>query len=332
MEAEDVHAAKRTAILTESLGASNTRGWGYFGVPGSLSIGDNSYAPKLTRKPPAEDDVGPGGNITTCPVKKGAGVDVYFSFETPLSGEYVEPHLAQRSGRVTMLGEEAFKPPGAVKKSTNKLGYEYMDHCDSAKDPKEVREKYRDYMPPRQILTNPAKKGGGGTLTNGVLFGVGEERKFPEHMPDEYDAPKLLRQKELEAHRSKLLEGAPFRANVYGNRQFADNTETFQYDIPTHVPRDKVAQDTSKRRQHEAPFRPSNPNKKGVLYGTIGGVPEYLEDPIVSGATRRAPVGDAPPPYKISNPRSVTNPMPSIVTNMRNMRNERPASFSRPRL
>lgn len=209
------------------------------------------------------------------------------------------------------------------------MGYEYIEHCDSAKDPKDVKEKYKDYMPPRQVYTNAAKKGGGGVLTTGVLFGLSEERKFVEHMPDDFDAPKKLRLKELEEHRSKMQE-APFKGIDYGNRQFFNNTETFHYDIPTHIPKEKVAEDTSRRYPHESAWRPSNPTKKGIAKGLMGGIPEYVEDPVAGGAVRKPPVEDGPPPFKNALPHKVCNPMPSVLTNLRNMRNERPTSFARP--
>lgn len=331
VEAEDRHQEKRAAILTQSLEGSNAPGWGYFGVPGSLAIGDNSYAPKLTKKPVEDDGGEPLKNITTAPLRKGAGTDVHFQFETPLAlgDPYIDPYRLNGQGKVTMLDPDAaFKPPGSVRTSTNKLGYGYLPHCDTAKDPKEVREKYRDYMPPRQILTNAAKKGGGGVLTGGVLFGYGDT-KFPEHMPDDYDAPKKLRKQELEEHRGKLQEMS-FRSNSYGNKQFGDNIETFNYQVPTHIPREKVPADISRRFPHESSFKPSNPTRKGVLHGTIGGIPEYIEDPVPGGAVRK-PAQESIP-YKLGCPRKATNPMPSVVTNMRNMRNERPSSFRRPAL
>lgn len=250
-----------------------------------------------------------------------------------LGDPYVDPHRLNGRGKVKMLDPEAaFRPPGAARKSTNKLGYEYLPHCDTAKDPVAVREKYRDYVPPRNIVTNAAKKGGGGVLTGGVLFGFGEA-SFPEHMHDDYDAPKALRKKELEEHRSKLQE-MPFRGSAYGNTPFAGNTETFNNEgVPTHIPREKPPADTSRRCNHEAEFRPSNPAKKGGVHGCLSRPYEYMEDPVPGGASRRPPPAtEPPPPYRLGCARHVTNPMPSVVTNMRNMRNERPSSFRRPAL
>lgn len=333
VEAEDKHATRRQQILTQSLELSNLPGWGYFGVPGSLAIGDNSYAPQLTRKPKEEEGGEPLRNMQAGPLRKGAGPDVYFTFETPvcIGDPYQDPHARNRRGRVKMLDPDAaFKPPGAVRRSINKLGYDYVEHKDNAKNPREIKEKYKDYMPPRQIYTNPAKKGGGGVLTTGVLFGWGDERKFPEHVPDDFEGPRKQRLRELEEHRKKLQE-TPFKGIDYGNRQFATNTETFNYTIPTHIPREKTPGDATRRFPHESAFKPSNPSKSGILHAAWGGPAEYMEDPGPGGATRKPPPAeDAPPPFKPTNPRQVTNPMPSVVTNLRNMRNERPASFARP--
>lgn len=330
-EAEDKHATRRAQLLAESLHASNTPGFGYFGVGGSLAIGDNSYSPKAVRKPVVEG-AEPQWNMKTAPLRKGAGPDVCLGFMTPLclGDPYVDPHKLNGSNKVTMLDPEAaFRPPGNPKQSTNKLGYEYVPHCDSnQKDPKEVREKYRDYMPPRQILTNAAKKGGGGVLTGGVLFGFGE-KSFPEHGGDDYDAPKKQRAAELKEHKSKLQE-MPFRGSAYGNVPFGNNVETFNSNgIPTHIPREPEA----KKPLPEVPFRPSHPAKKGALHGCMNPPPEYIDVPAEGGAVRKPPPEkEPPPPYKIGSCRRVANPMPSVVTNLRNMRNERPASFMRPSL
>lgn len=334
VEAEDKHSAKRAQLFAASLEAANTPAWGYFGTTGSLAIGDNSYAPKLTKKePPADGEGGPLRNMVTNPVRKGAATDVYFAFETPLAlgDPYVDSGVRDRKGKVWMLDPDAaFKPPGNIKRGGNKLGYQYIPHCDTAKDPKEVKEKYKDYMPPRQIYTTPQKKGGGGVLTRGVLFGFSEERLFPEHVPDDYESAKKQRLKDLEEHKSKLQE-APFKGIDYGNRAFATNAESYHSDIPTHIPREVVPPDTSRRFNHEQAWKPSDPLKKGIIKGTIGGVPEYVEDPYPSGAAvRKKAEVEGPPAFKNGLPNKVCNPMPSVVTNLRNMRNERPLSFARP--
>mmetsp|Transcript_19105 Transcript_19105/g.53937 ORF Transcript_19105/g.53937 Transcript_19105/m.53937 type:complete len:331 (+) Transcript_19105:101-1093(+) len=320
----------RTKILAESLETSNEPRWGYFGMTGSLAIGDDSFAPEVTRKV-QDEGAEPVHNIKVSNLKRGAGTDAYFKFEPPLclGDPYQDPGFLQKKGKVTMLDPEAaFKPPGKVKNSINKLGYEYIDHKDNMKDPVEVRERYKDYMPPRQVYTNPGKKGGGGVYTGSVLFGMDEERKFPAYMPDEYDRAKQQRLKELEEHRAKLQE-MPMKTMDYGNKHFHNNTDLYNYDIPTHVPREPKP-DNIVPFPHEQAFRPSNPMRKGVLQGCIGGIPEYIEDPIPGGAQRKPKVEDAPPPYKLNDSRQKSHPTPSVICNVRNMRNERPSSFVRP--
>ncbi|CAE8603671.1 unnamed protein product, partial [Polarella glacialis] len=250
--------------------------WGYFGVAGSLSIGDNSY---------------------------GSAQDVYFSFALPLAigDPYVEPGASMKKGRVVMLDPDArFKPPGTIQEPANK-GMEYVPHCDSMKDPKAVKEKFMEYAVPRQIYTNPIKKGGGGVLTGGVIFGFGEPGKFPEHMPDDYDSARKDRIKDLEEHHKKCQE-APFKGIAYGNQNFQTNTDAYGgYEVPTHIPREPMP-DLTKKYPHEAPFRPANPSKKGMVGALLGGIPEHLPDPGKGPATRKPVDENAPPAFKLGGP------------------------------
>lgn len=333
-EADDKYSALRTKLFTESLEASNEPRWGYFGIPGSLAIGDNSYAPRLVKKPPSDEDGEVIRNIQTQPTKKGSSTDVYFQFETPLGlgDPYQDPGSATKKGKVWMVDPDAnFKPPGKVKAGINKLGYEYVPHCDAVKDPKEIKEKYAEYTPARQIYGGPSKKGGGGVLTGGVLFGFGEPGQFPEHMPDDYDSARKARKKELEEHHSKVQE-APFKGIDYGNRNFHSYTDVFGgFEQPTHIPRDPEPDKTTKY-PHEAPFRPSNPMKRDAIGCLMGGIPEYIPDPGLGPPVRKPPPEDGPAPFKTGAPRAFCNPTPSVVTHTRNMRRERPASFMRPSL
>jgi len=334
VEAEDKYSSLRTKIFTESLETTNEPRWGYFGIAGSLAIGDNSYAPRLTKKPVSDDDGEIIRNIQTNPTKKGSSTDVYFQFETPLGlgDPYQDPGSAMKKGKVWTVDPDAnFKPPGKVRASINKLGYEYVEHCDAVKDPKAVKEKYAEWIPPRNIFSGPSKKGGGGVLTGGVLFGFEEPGKFPEHMPDDYDSARKARKKELEEHHSKVQE-APFKGIDYGNRNFHSYEDVFGGNTePTHIPRDPLP-DKSVKYPHEAPFRPSHPMKKDAIGCLMGGIPEYIPDPGLGPPQRKPKDEDAPPAFKIGAPRQVCNPTPSVVTNTRNMRSERPTSFMRPSL
>eukprot|EP00929_Paragymnodinium_shiwhaense_P084085 TRINITY_DN4493_c0_g1_i1.p1 TRINITY_DN4493_c0_g1~~TRINITY_DN4493_c0_g1_i1.p1 ORF type:complete len:369 (-),score=65.58 TRINITY_DN4493_c0_g1_i1:234-1253(-) len=333
---EDPHVEKRAKFLDESMKMANAEPrWGYFGIAGPLAIGDNSYAPRLTRKPKDDEEGDPIRNIMARPMLKGTHPNVYFSFAPPLGGEYFERIPKEKQWYVS---EDAkFKPPGSVRgyESTNTLGYEYVPHCDNVKDPKEVREKYRDYQPLRQIYSNPTKKGGGGVLTRGVLFGMNEERDaLPVHQADDYDAAKKMRYQDLLDHKAKLQETA-FKPGDYGNAAFGGITDTYHYDIPTHIPRTPPSKEVKGAFPHEAAFKPGNPMKKGIapvggMSGLMGGVPEYVPEGPGKVATRKPKDDDAPPGFKVGAPRAVCNPMPSVTCNIRNMRNERPSSFARP--
>jgi hypothetical protein len=330
--AEDAYGEKRAAIFAKSLEASHEPKWGYFGYTGPLAIGDNSLAPSTVRKPKAEEEEAePMRNMLTQPPRKGATQDVYFSFAPPLclGDVYVDPMLRTKKPKCTPIDPEMmFKPPGKVKYSTNKLGYEYIPHQNNLRDPQAMHDKYKDYTAPKNFFTSPAKKGGGGVLTPGVLFGEGEDRKLHEHMADDYDAPRKQRRAELEVHRSKLQE-QHFKAMNCGNKTFGTDMDTFHNDQPCGIPREKKPENL-KPYPHEMPFKPAAPTKKGHN-GTLEPFPEHVPDPIPAPPGRRPPPAeDAPPPFKPGCPRQLTNPMPSVVCNIRNLRSEAPRSFVRP--
>jgi len=261
---------------------------------------------------------------------------VFFSFSPPLclGDPYQDGGTLMKKGKVQMLDPDAcFKPPGMVKKPVNKLGYAYEYHMDTAKDPQAIKEALKDVMPPRQIYTNPTKKGGGGVLTGGVLFGFGEERKFQEFIPDDYDAARKIRKEELK-HHAELLEkshpGSSFKSMAYGNDNFGGNTETFHYDVPTHIPRDPKP--STYVNPHTEPFRPCNPLKKGMLKGLLGEFPEHIPDPMPQPVRKAKDDGEEKHPFKVGFPVHVPKPTPSVTTLTRNMRSERPSSFARPLL
>lgn len=326
----------RAKVLMESLETSNEPKFGYFGFPGPLCIGDDSSGAFLMKKEPKADGDGePIRNIQSAPTKKGMHPNVFFSFAPPLclDDPYVDPHTMVKRGKVWMIDPDAaFKPAGKIKRG-NKLGYEYVPHMDTAKDPIAIKEALQGVLPLRQIYTAPCKKGGGGVLTGGVLMGwpENENRALPEHVPDDYDAARKLRKADLEKHKA-LIQETPFKSGAYGNNNFASNNETFGCDVPSHIPRDPEPE-IVKAVAHEAPFRPANPMKKGVLKGCCSEFPEWTPDEYPnSNVQRKAPNPDAPPSFKVGAPQRIHKPTPSVTTLTRNMRNERPSSFARPLL
>lgn len=327
----------RARVLTESLEISNEPKFGYFGFPGPLCIGDDSYAPRLMKKAAVENADGETiRNIQTSTIKKGMHPNVFFSFAPPLclDDPYQDPHYMVKKGKVKMIDPDAaFKPPGTIKQGGNKLGYEYVPHMDGVKDPKAVKEALQGVLPLRQIYTQPTKKGGGGVLTGGVLFGDGTTPgKLYESLPDDYDAAKKQRKKDLDEHK-KLIQETAFRGCAYGNNNFASNTDTYGCEEPTHIPREPKPWNPHAF-PHEAAFRPPNPMRKGILKGMMGPFPEWQEDPVPSAFVTRKPppVGDVQAAFRVGAPITTQKPTPSVTTLTRNMRSERPSSFARPLL
>lgn len=339
--AADPMSDLRAKILSESLEITNEPKFGYFGFAGPLCIGDDSYAPRLMKKAPVEGDGDgePIRNIQTGGTKKGMHPNVFFSFAPPLciDDPFQDAWIRDKKGKVAQVDPDAcFKPAGRTKYGANKLGYEYVPHMDTAKDPIAIKEALDGVLPARQIYGAPLKKGGGGILTGGVLFGFGEDRNpvgepACNEMSDDYDAAKKLRKKELEEH-MKLLQEMPFKSGAYGNNNFSSNTDTYGCDQPSHIPRDPELNKV-KPYPHEAPFRPSHPSKKGMLKGLMGEYPEWKPDPDAAGfLMKKQPVEDAPPAFRIGAPNQNFKPTPSVTTMVRNMRSERPSSFARPLL
>ena len=82
--------------------------------------------------------------------------------------------------------------------------------------------------------------------------------------------------------------------------------------------------------EHERPFRPSHPPKKGIhTYTTLGKFPNYQENP-PKECVRIKPDENAEerPRFKMTT-NSFSRPTPSIVTNMKNMKTSFPSVFAR---
>jgi len=83
--------------------------------------------------------------------------------------------------------------------------------------------------------------------------------------------------------------------------------------------------DGEEEKLHDKPFKPSNPNKKGVIKGTISKFPEYLPNPPKELKRVREPEGDDKPEpmhergFKMTY-RGLSRPTPSIATNTRNLK------------
>ncbi|KAF4665258.1 GTP-binding protein 10 [Perkinsus chesapeaki] len=337
---------KRARIYEDTLAETNKPRFGYFGYAPPLCIGeDNAF--KTTKRKPKTDEELPnfGRNALTNPPKKGSGVDALFSFPEPLcNGDlYVDPgrRLGRDKGK-SVDPEAQFKPAGAVKVPPS--AYEYVEQqtgieggyigieggyigIDGGRsDPKALYEKYKDYTYPRNFVTSPAKVGGGGVLTPGVLF-----TPVAEHVSDDYDAMRKMKFEEMKRNREKLGEQMPFRVGACNDtsKTFQKNSELYHCEQPYGIPR-PLSKPNVARAQHEMPFRPTNPSKKGHQ-STMSPFPEHVpERPVEARRRPKSEEETGPPPWKPnSTSRMPANPMPSVVMNTRNLKASFPSAFAR---
>ena len=94
--------------------------------------------------------------------------------------------------------------------------------------------------------------------------------------------------------------------------------------IPHRAPKPK----TAPLIEHDKPFKPSNPPKRGYNK-TLAKFPAYKEDP-KKPITRRVPVeGEEDKPKFKPSYNTKSRPTPSVATNMRNMKASFPSVFRR---
>ena len=97
-----------------------------------------------------------------------------------------------------------------------------------------------------------------------------------EYKEDPFDNKREIEKKELKEHHSKMQE-KPFSERVKLRGTFASHKEAFGEDRP--YPNKPAPKEHAPLMQHDAPFKPSNPPKKGYNK-TIDKFPPYKEDPL----------------------------------------------------
>eukprot|EP00391_Amoebophrya_sp_Ameob2_P014086 CAMPEP_0178999886 /NCGR_PEP_ID=MMETSP0795-20121207/10349_1 /TAXON_ID=88552 /ORGANISM="Amoebophrya sp., Strain Ameob2" /LENGTH=336 /DNA_ID=CAMNT_0020692789 /DNA_START=101 /DNA_END=1111 /DNA_ORIENTATION=+ len=330
---------KRAEILAASLASANEPKFGYFGFTAPLAVGENSKAPRTKKMSEEELAERTRPNILTNPGKKGMTLDTMFDFIQPIciGDPYIVAAGAVKRDKLKQYAEEPFRPPGAIKVSTSG-GIEWIA---SGEPPKGPRAKVEPIIQPN-IMTTPGKKGGGGILTPGVLFGFGDdgERRFPAHVPDDYDIASKLRREELKKEAERTTHEQAFKGPGYGNKTF-DANEIYHCDVPYGIPRPPI-ESTAKLAAHEAPFRPIGGMKEGHdaymgyidASGDSKSFPHWLADPIPAPRKRKivADDGKVVEPWKVGAPVMVDTPQPPVQMIARNLRSEFPNSFLRPKV
>lgn len=292
-----------------------------FSVPISTAIGDDTY---FKPKPPRRDAEGAvitaPRNFTTKNVKKGNVDSVLFSAPSYVStgDPFKEPakvpmRTAVKEGYKIGGHDRNFKPAKTIPRAV-KADFEHItDHKEVSKNRKGPDGAVM--LEPRNFLTNPPKKGliGKGTLLGPSL----------EHLADPYNRKRELEIKEHEEHLKKVQDKA-FSQKVKGRETFSTIKEAYGED--KEYPARKAPDPRKPLMTHDAPFKPSNPPKRGYNK-TLDKFPPYVEDPL-KFAARKKEEDEGKGKWKPSHA-GKTIPTPSVTTNFKNLKSEFPSVFRR---
>jgi hypothetical protein len=315
---------KSTAIMEESYDLVNQQRFGLFSQPGSLALGENNYGKK---KMPTRDEDGrvqtEPPNFLTTKTKKGATDAVLFSIPSYVSqgDPFTDNKLKMREGKkdgYKAVADLPFKPTKTVSKIVKKE-HDWIPEDDNKK------KNFRDaegavITAPRNFTTIGAKKGNPAT-TPGVLF---TKEPYP-HMTDEYDRKKEIATKEHKESQKKMQE-KPFSQRIKQTGAFNSIEEAYGEEGLTFKAKKPPAKDLPQV-EHDKPFKPSNPAKKGVLEKTLAGFPEYIEEK--PEPKKRQPKKDDERPSWKPNTFKKTIPSPSVACNMKNIRSSLPSMMRR---
>ena len=194
-------------------------------------------------------------------MKKGPAIDKVL-FQKPgiiaIGDPYIQRYgdvLDRKENRPRQIecgNEKPFKPQSHVKHPV-KAAYEHMtDYVEIMKNYKDEENPRDVVIPPRNIMTNPIKKG---RIGRQVHFGG----SIP-YIEDDYNRPKEFANAEREYHYSKLQE-KPFSQRVRKKDTFNSHKEILEENpmIPHRAPKPK----TAPALEHDKPFRPSHPPRTG---------------------------------------------------------------------
>eukprot|EP00998_Keelungia_sp_KM082_P006426 NODE_2676_length_1012_cov_327.668927_g2656_i0.p1 GENE.NODE_2676_length_1012_cov_327.668927_g2656_i0~~NODE_2676_length_1012_cov_327.668927_g2656_i0.p1 ORF type:complete len:296 (+),score=61.50 NODE_2676_length_1012_cov_327.668927_g2656_i0:77-964(+) len=251
-----------------------------FSTPNYISVGD-----EYDKKQPAHSDRARGAQMKTSPGKKGSGPDTLFDrrMKTLTEGDkYIDPGTVEKRERLEhskkKLTGEGFKYSGGGSRSSGLGGdwgcFTRWKHETDFVVVKKGELPTKAAAQPRNIVTNPAKRGTFGTP--GTTLGKGDETKY---ISDPYEGE---RRRELQDAKSasKKFVGGPFRAACRRTEYFdgqgnvaASKVYSLDRPLPARKPeKPKSAPVVT------VPFKPSNPSRKG-FNATLGKAPEYREDP-----------------------------------------------------
>lgn len=323
-EKEVEKMTKSKAFMEESFDFVNKQRFGLFSQPGGLAIGENTY--DKTKKPKKDED----GRVATQPpnflttkTKEGHTDHVLFSAPSYVStgDPYNDNKLKMRESVKDghkKVSDAAFKPAKTVSKQI-KGDHEWMSQNNDKK--KNFRDKEGNVIVgPRNFVTTGAKKGDPAT-TPGVLF---SKEPYP-HMKDEYDRKRDIARSELKESKKKMQE-KPFSQRIKPVATFGKIEEVFGEEGLTFKPKKPPAK-PKPQVDHDKPFKPSNPPKKGVADKTLAKFPDYIEEN--PEPKKRKPKNEDEKASWKPNTFKKTVPSPSVATNLKNIRSLLPSMMRR---
>jgi hypothetical protein len=222
----------------------------------------------------------------------------------------------EKDGHLRAGHDFAFKPAKVVRE---KVTASYPHETDRVEIQKNFKDEEGNVVTgPRNFLTNPPKNGKVGTNTS---FGG----QIP-YMPDEYDVAKEIAHEERQYHLSKLQD-KPFSQRAKTKGIFNTHKNVYGEDRP--IPHRVTHQREVTKYDHDKAFKPSHPPRTGQIHKTINRFPSYIEDP-PKEITRKIVAEDADVPKKFKPTHNKkSTPMPSVATNMRNLKASFPSVFRR---
>lgn len=263
-------AKSRAEFLQESLLDPYKQRFGLFSYS-TLAVGDDSVG---RRTKPRRDKEGAvviePKNVSIRPLKRGKTADVYFS--KPLFHTIGDPYDKRKSVKPQEQAAEnqdaegPFKPAGPFDP-----GYSSYPH-----EASEVYKKknFRDaegavVLPPKNIIARPPKIGNAGSTPN-LTFG-----SYPAITNEPYERKRLMEIEDRKRKAAKNLHEKAFRGISHGDKNFANLVQTFgKTEMPPRSPSRPASVPVV---EHDHPFKPANPSKKGIYDMTIGRFPEYKE-------------------------------------------------------
>jgi hypothetical protein len=265
-------AKSRAEFMQESLLDPFKPRFGLFSYS-TLAIGDDSIGRKTKARRDQEGAViiAPK-NVSIRPLKRGKTADVYFSkplFHT--IGDPFEKRKSPRAGgdQAAVANQDAegpFKPAGPFDPGFSSYPHEASDVY--------KKKNFRDaegavILPPKNILARPPKSGNAGSTPN-LTFG-----SYPAITNEPFERKRQLEREERKRSDAKNMHEKAFRGTAHGDRNFANHVQTFG---KTEMPARSATRPISvPLAEHDHPFKPANPAKKGIYDMTLGRFPEYKE-------------------------------------------------------